>query len=907
MKNNKQVKLIAASIAIAASFQAYAGLGGLDIKSNLDEPFSGNITATGEEAKALLNGGNVTVSGKGMTAKIRKLGEKAVITVSSSQAVHDPVLVFRVGAGSQVREYTALLDPAGYSPKSKPAFADVNTANSKTVPETKLKENQNTITIHKTNKKDEANTAGKTNVQHAKPVHNGKTHTVRKGETVKGIAAAIRPKHLTIEQVIDALLKANPDISRHGKLRAGSMLQIPNLNKIKAAAPKKVKKEHSKPQTAKPKTMPSEISQPASTNKPLEKQATAPVEEKTDKPVVQPTAKPATTEAPASAAVERKPVPPENTVIPEAASAVTAESASRETAASAINALTDETDHAVSEPIAEPASEIAAEPVEQASAEGETTDGLLSELFDGSYTMQLAGGGAALIILLLLLRLAQSKRARRTEEPVFEKEAGFGLDDAADDGIEITFTETESTPTQETGGNIPLALSEESEEELSKTQTFNLESDTASNHIDLDFDNLETAQNGILSSALTQDEETQKREHADWNDIESTDSVYEPESANPYNPVEIIIDTPQPQPAEQDSVQAEIDSDFYNNLFPSNDSEIETTTAKPSSGSQSPSGLAGFLKASSPEIILKKTVAEVQTPEELHDFLKVYETEPVGEAVERTTPQTPDFNTTADDLAALLQPFETPSVEDAATENVSETPDFNATADDLSALLQPFATPSVEDAATENVSETPDFNATADDLSALLQPFATPSVEDAATENVSETTDFNATADDLSALLQPFETPSVEGTVTENVSETTDFNATADDLSALLQPFETPSVEGTVTENVSEVSDFNNPADNDLQDFLRDSETETVDWKISLPEETIPDSSYSTVITSESVGSDAPLEAKYDLAKMYLEIGDRDAAAETVKELLEEAEGDILKRAQALAQELGIM
>ena len=775
LKNNKQVKLIAASIAIAASFQAYAGLGGLDIKSNLDEPFSGNITATGEEAKALLNGGNVTVSGKGLTAKIRKLGEKAVITVSSSQAVHDPVLVFRVGAGSQVREYTALLDPAGYSPKSKPAFADVNTANSKTVPETKLKENQNTITIHKTNKKDTANTAGKTNIQHAKPVRNGKIHTVRKGETVKGIAAAIRPKHLTIEQVIDALLKANPDISRHGKLRAGSMLQIPNLNKIKAAAPKKVRKEYSKPQTEKSKTdtMPSEISQPAPTEKPLEKQATVPTEEKTDKPVVQPAAKPANTEAPASAAVERNPVPPENTAIPEAASAVTAESSSGETAASAINALADETDHAVSEPIAEPASEVAAEPVEQASAEGETTDGLLSELFDGSYTMLLAGGGAALIILLLLLRLAQSKRARRTEEPVFEKEAGFGLDDAADDGIEITFTETESTPTQETGGNIPLALSEESEEELSKTQTFNLESDTPSNHIDLDFDNLETAQNGILSSALTQDEETQKREHADWNDIESTDSVYEPEPVNPYNPVEIIIDTPQPQPAEQESMQAEINTDFYNNLFPSNTLVSEKTEAEePVSDIHALSGLSGFLKASSSETVLEEPVAEAPTQEELNDFLKTGETKK------------------------------------AISENVEEAANFNTAADDLTALLQPFATPAVEDAAPENISE---------------------------------------------------------------------------------------------------VFDSNTPAENDLHDFLKDSETETVDWNISLPEENIQNGAYSTAITSESVGSDAPLEAKYDLAKMYLEIDDRDAAAETVKELLEEAEGDILKRAQALAQELGIM
>ena len=89
------------------------------------------------------------------------------------------------------------------------------------------------------------------------------------------------------------------------------MLQIPNLNKIKAAAPKKVRKEYSKPQTEKSKTdtMPSEISQPAPTEKPLEKQATVPTEEKTDKPVVQPAAKPAATEAPASAAVERNPVP----------------------------------------------------------------------------------------------------------------------------------------------------------------------------------------------------------------------------------------------------------------------------------------------------------------------------------------------------------------------------------------------------------------------------------------------------------------------------------------------------------------------------------------------------------------------------------------------------------------------
>ena len=56
---------------------------------------------------------------------------------------------------------------------------------------------------------------------------------------------------------------------------------------------------------------------------------------------------------------------------------------------------------------------------------------------------------------------------------------------------------------------------------------------------------------------------------------------------------------------------------------------------------------------------------------------------------------------------------------------------------------------------------------------------------------------------------------------------------------------------------------------------------------------------------SESVGMTAPLEAKYDLAKMYIEIGDPEAARETLQGLIEEAEGDILHKAQKLMKELG--
>ncbi len=997
LKNNRQIKLIAASIALAASFQAHAGLGGLNIQSNLDEPFSGSITVTGEEAKALLGGGSVTVSEKGLTAKVRKLGDKAVITVSSAHAVRDPILVFRVGAGAQVREYTAILDPAGYSPKAGPAFSNNGAAAAPA-------ENQSAKAPRKAGKKDAADTLSKAGAQHGKPAHNGKTHTVRKGETLKQIAAAIRPKHLTLEQVADALLKANPNVSAHGRLRAGSVIQILDFSKIKAETPKKIKPEPTPPKTAKPQAapVPSETPKPAVAAKPAGKPASAPAEtempasakhrpeaasvpSETPKPAGKPASVPAETEMPAPAkhrpetasvpsetsepagkpasvpAETEMPAPakhrPETASVPSETPEPAAESAPQEAAASATAA--EPAGEIAAEPVAEPAGEVAPEPVAepagQAAAEEETESGLFDGLFGVSYTLLLAGGGAALIALLLLLRLARTKRARRTEESALAEGAESGPDGASDDGIEITFSETEIPTASETApqpdGNAPLALDEEAEQTLSAEQTFDVGADTPSGHIDLDFDSLETAQNGIVSGALTRDEETQNRENADWNTVESTDSVYEPETPNPYNPVSIVTDTPEPDFTEGRPETAGADSDD----IPAG--HEEATPAQSFSGTQAPSGLAGFLKGSSPETILEKTVGEVQTPEALHDFLKVYETDTVSD----NAPETPDFHTAADDLSALMQPFETPAeefkapaveentaetvaetsdfhtaaddlsalmqpfetpaveefkapaVEENTAETVAETSDFHTAADDLSALMQPFEAPAAEEKAAETVAEMPDFHTVADDLSALLQPFETPAfekfeapaVEEKAAETVAETPDFHTAADDLSALMQPFEAPAVEENTAETVAETPDFHTAADDLSALMQPFETPAAEEKAAEITLETPDSNVPEADALPDFLKDGEKETVDWSISLAEENIP-SNAGTGFASEAAGSDTPAEAKYDLAEMYLEIGDRDAAAETVKELLEEAEGDVLKRAQTLAQELGI-
>ena len=52
---------------------------------------------------------------------------------------------------------------------------------------------------------------------------------------------------------------------------------------------------------------------------------------------------------------------------------------------------------------------------------------------------------------------------------------------------------------------------------------------------------IDNSQAGILSGAVTHDVETEQRRYADWDNIESTESVYEPEPENPYQPVSVVI------------------------------------------------------------------------------------------------------------------------------------------------------------------------------------------------------------------------------------------------------------------------------------------------------------------------------------------------------------------------------
>ena len=101
---------------------------------------------------------------------------------------------------------------------------------------------------------------------------------------------------------------------------------------------------------------------------------------------------------------------------------------------------------------------------------------------------------------------------------------------------------------------------------------------------------------------------------------------------------------------------------------------------------------------------------------------------------------------------------------------------------------------------------------------------------------------------------------------------------------------------------------FQDGVDFSIENTQEASADETIEWENLGVEDTADSSNehsgFESGFISESVGMTAPLEAKYDLAKMYVEIGDPDAARETLTELLEDASGEIRNKAQALMNEL---
>ena len=506
------------------SLSASAGLGGLNVQSHLGEPFTGSITVTGEEAQALLNGGKATISNGNLRAAVRKSGDKAVVTIRSSKAIKDPVLVFQVGVGAQSREYTAIIDPAGYDAKDAASVRPHQAAESQSFEPTRnaqqpvTKNNKAAGNQAAQARKDAQRKAEKKQVQTASAkndtaVRSGRQHLVRTGETLIAIASSIRPQGMTLDQTIQALVNANPNVfidNNANRMLAGKVLNIPSRSELQRLAASSPVKADTAPEKG--------------------NEAANATEVKTEKPVTQPETQ--VKDAGAN--------PPQQEEVKQASAAQTEQAASasiNENAASAAPASD------VQDAMASDAQDnvLASEPVATTDSAAESVE---SES-DGNLWKWLLAGGAALIAAWLLLRVAGKRKDEPKAASASRKDEEKPVQKSVAASAAAAVAASKVTPSEKTQEG--LLVEDDFEDDIVINE---VEESSNVDDVKLDLGKIDHSQAGILSSAVTHDAETEQRRHADWDNIESTESVYEPEPENPYQPVSVVMPERNEEPLE---------------------------------------------------------------------------------------------------------------------------------------------------------------------------------------------------------------------------------------------------------------------------------------------------------------------------------------------------------------------
>ena len=821
MKKHYKIKLIAASVALAVSVGASAGLGGLNVQSHLGEPFSGNITVTGEEAQALFNGGKASVSSANLRTSVHRAGDRAVINIRSAKAIKDPVLIFQVSTGSQSREYTAIIDPADYSVKGDstprvrqeppPAYASQQIdrqAARERINRALRSGNASADVANNTRKEVIDNKKSKNAQTQPKQMQNvassvqgeprySKRHLVKQGETLTEIATRIRPQGMTVEQAIQALVKANPSVfinKNADHMLAGKVLNIPTQFDMKQAAAKQAAEkslvsDKQQPQTAAASKASSEKSEAAKTNASAENKAgenKAGEEAKSNK----------------EAKLEQQPAQvtasaPQGATQEQAASSVGTE----EVLQPRIAEQTAASETAKSTPEAQVEEALAAQ--QNSAAQSEAVE---ESSEDGGLWRWLLIGGGALLALLLLLKALGKRKAAAVAPVVPVPSAGYDEEDddisfaetvIADEAKPEQFVQAKAVPAEEPDG---LSIEDDFDDEAFFVQP-NAAKEATEDEININIDDIDDKHVGIVSSAVTVDEETEKRRDLDWDSVESTESVYEPEPENPYQPVSVVIEGRHQEEAVEEPDNTahiqqfdEVQSNFGTS---SHDANEETKEADASVGEE------------------EYSYTEPAVAEEVSDL---------------------EFDYEASDASEVQQQEQTVGAEDVkGFEEAEEGWDFFS-----------------EKIESQPIEPLPEFTTSKQTSSEKLN-------EDEALEFAS-----------------------VDTAADETVAE---------------EPFEIKQDEGITFQESDE--DFG------LADSQGNGVEETIEWENLTVDEEVSKSAFDSGFISESVGMTAPLEAKYELAKMYVEIGDPGAARETLQELMEEATGDILDKTKALLAELG--
>ena len=238
--------LVTLIVALLPCVAGAAGLGKLNVLSALGQPLNAEIelTATQEEL-ATLNARLATPDAyrlanlqynpvlPGTRLSIERRGEQAYVRITSSRPVNEPFIDLLIeltwAAGRLAREYTALVDPPGMAPapaiSTAPVTRPVPQAPMAAAPAAKQPADSRPITG-----------AG------------GKEYgPIQRGETLGKIARSVLPEGVTLEQMLVGLYRSNPDAFIRKNLnlvRAGKVLRVPDKEDIAAISRGEAIKEY---------------------------------------------------------------------------------------------------------------------------------------------------------------------------------------------------------------------------------------------------------------------------------------------------------------------------------------------------------------------------------------------------------------------------------------------------------------------------------------------------------------------------------------------------------------------------------------------------------------------------------------------------------------------------------------
>lgn len=880
-----------------SSFPALAGLGSLQVNSALGEPFSGTVFVTGDEAKAALSGKS-SISGANLqVVKVTPQGQNAVIHLRSSSAIQDPMMSFSLISGNQGRQYTAMLDPRGYA---KPSVATVHNKDNKTPIDNKTKSANNTSA-----KRSEARATAALNNAHAsdKAVVE---YTVDGNETLTDVARKVRPQGLTLAQTMHALVVANPHAFRNGNpdfIYRNAKLKIPSTAELSRLAKQKINENDKRVDAAVERAAETPRSQQAAAGTDSSNHPVADRENKPDS-------------APETNSVTPNPVvasaPAENVIVAEHLEPITASQEIRTTTSDASAASVE-----AAQPV-EPKTEEEkpAQPAIESESESQSFD--VDTLLRDWWPYAAGGGVGGLLIIAILLLMRRKKATRYDDEDLDDDddEDDFAADDDDfEDDDDIVFVETpeiQHKATSDSENDHPLASTSPTtaEADIAETSASSAEDDW-SWLTQSEIPAQEISEPKSLTVTNTVEEVTPEplpeQHHSEATEVESTPIMSEEDWLN----LDINDDAPTVQDDQHDH---DFTSASQDNV------EMQTTESHDRDLSwldqidePVPNEEMQSLEFEQPlEVEEQPSISAWQ--EETAQTFAIPEEEPEKEMVsEPAVTETMEWRVSDD-----TQPI---SREEKAAQSISLSSGLKKSTDNIDSEKQSFIT--IVDPDDEEIEHIEQTEAKPSGQKSYAQSSRKWNIAYKFDEGHSES-DHVAPESDQQTISQTLAPQEQSAFAVKDEVVTTDIDWNAINLEQEDSPVlvtDEPSQSQANDDRIDLPSDDFSLSDELIGSSFSDKDSHQEEKSVVAETTSTPPSSFATgkgiqdwerdepetqidqPLTPEQLA--VPLQAKLELAKMYLEMDDAVTARLTLRELVEEANGTILAEAQNLLYKLG--